>query len=227
MRMQTCWHQICNVLLCPIIPERIETIALLYYKLLSYFGRQDTGAHGLVCVPSVPEILSHSGRVDHGCGWCNHTNKAGPGCVIVAVMLIHCIHSNQSLVRIFLMCVWLDVYVGACGCVIFGSWEEALLKQVDHLDWLVLTGRYVSFTGDLFPSYSWCSVSVKYAMCCTTNASQCRLQKFAMFIQCHRNVMISLRGLVTLQGCIQELDFFGPEWTLFPNLPVSEPEAKV
>lgn len=39
--------------------------------------------------------------------------------------------------------------------------------------------------------------------------------------------MISLRGLVTLQGCIQELDFFGPEWTLFPNLPVSEPEAKV
>lgn len=35
-----------------------ETIDSLYYKLLSYFGRQDIGAHGLVCVPSVPETLS-------------------------------------------------------------------------------------------------------------------------------------------------------------------------
>lgn len=38
-----------------------ETRDSLFYKLLSYFGRRDTGAHGPVCVPSVPETLSHFG----------------------------------------------------------------------------------------------------------------------------------------------------------------------
>lgn len=39
-----------------------------YYKLLSYFGRQEMGAHGPVCVPSVPETLSHSGEREIGAG---------------------------------------------------------------------------------------------------------------------------------------------------------------
>lgn len=59
-------------------------------------------------------------------GWCNHTDKAGLWCVIVAVMLILCIWSNWTPEWIFPMCVCvcLDVYVGACGYVILaGSWE--------------------------------------------------------------------------------------------------------
>lgn len=49
--------------------EGSETRDSLFYKLLSYFGRRDTGAHGPVCVPSVPETLSHfrgGGRVRGG-----------------------------------------------------------------------------------------------------------------------------------------------------------------
>lgn len=56
-----------------------ESVAPAYYKLLSYFGRRDIGAHGLVCVPSVPETLSHSGWVgDHGWGDVIAPIKHGP-----------------------------------------------------------------------------------------------------------------------------------------------------
>lgn len=37
-----------------------------------------------------------------------------------------------------------------CGCMwVRDTWElgETLLRQVDHPDWLVLTGWYVSFSG--------------------------------------------------------------------------------
>lgn len=92
-RPQVTFHQTENLLIshrlrtpvsCSTWADRSETVGSLCYKLLTYFGIQDTGAHGLVCVPSVPETLPHfGGRVGggRGSGWCNHTNKAGLGCV--------------------------------------------------------------------------------------------------------------------------------------------------
>lgn len=94
------------------------------------------------------------GLGDHGSGWCNQTDKAGPWCVIVAAMLIRCIYSNWTPKRIFAICVSVCVFgclcEGLCGCMwVRDTWELelALQRQVDHPGWPVLTGWYVSFSG--------------------------------------------------------------------------------
>lgn len=150
-KLQVTFQQTANLLMpdrlrapmsCNTWADWSETIGSLCYKLLTYFGRQDTGAHGLVCVPSVPETLSHLGRGYRGSGWCNHTNKAGPGCAILAVLLILCIYSNRTPERIFFMCVcdWMFMWVHA------GTWyllagrssaEAGGPSRLACVDWLV------------------------------------------------------------------------------------------
>lgn len=66
----------------------------------------------------------------------------------VAVMLIHCVHSSQTQEECS-ACV-----IGClCGCMWvrdIESLEEAHPRQLDHLGWPVLTGRYVgSFSSSL------------------------------------------------------------------------------
>ena len=41
-----------------------------------------------------------------------------------------------------------------CGYVKLGRWEKLVLRQMDHLHWLVLTGRYVSFSGGCWGGHS-------------------------------------------------------------------------
>lgn len=77
------------------------------------------------------------GEGDHGWRWCNHTDKAGPWCVIVAVMLI-----LWTPERIFPMCVcvwmfmWVHVgtwYLGAGS----SSAEAGGPSRLPCVDWLV------------------------------------------------------------------------------------------
>lgn len=102
------------------------------------------GAHGLVCVPSVPETLSQLvvlgggargdviAPIKQGLGVCDSGSHAH-------------LYPLQSDPRENTVCVFV---IGClCGCMKLGRWEKLLLRQMDHLHWLVLTGRYVSFSG--------------------------------------------------------------------------------
>lgn len=91
---------------------------------------------------------------DHGLGWCNHTIKAEPWCVILAVMLILCIYSNWAPERIFPMCVCVYVWMFMW---VHDTWRElgvTLLRQVDQPGWPVLTSWYVSFAGGCWGAHT-------------------------------------------------------------------------
>lgn len=72
-------------------------------------------------------------------------------------MLIHCVHASQTPGRMFCACDWMFGRVNA-GAGIFGG---AHLRQVDHLGWPVLTGRYAGS----FPSNLCCGVFFRREVC--------------------------------------------------------------
>lgn len=121
-KLQTCWHRKGYVLqYLGRLKWNLRRTVLETAELFWQTGHRSTWP-GLCAQCSWNLITWREG--DHGRGWCNHTDKAGPWCVILAVMLILRIYSNWTPERILPMCVCVDVYVGASGYVILGgSWE--------------------------------------------------------------------------------------------------------
>lgn len=140
---------------------------------------------------------------DHGSGWCNHTDKAGPWCVIVAVMLILCIYSNWN-PRENIPNVCVCVFGCLCGCMrVRDTWRElgvALLRQVDHPGWPVLTGWYVSFFRGLLrgPHCSHaCMTHGAVSVCLSVSLAKCSVLYNCFMVLPSKEQHFTLSGYAT------------------------------
>lgn len=93
-------------------------------------------------------------------GWCNHTNKAWPGCV--KWQSCSSTVSTPARPRKNVLRVWLDVYAGACGCVILSLWKK------------LIRGRWTIWAGLCWLAGMWAHsrlvsscVAVNFSMPCT------------------------------------------------------------